>query len=426
MTCKQGGKMKNKINKIFAMTAALTLATALFFGSGAVFAETYTYPWLSSPETAVFFENSAAETAASSDILKNPVFKEILGWIDRAYVDKDPDKEKMLEGALNGLLQSLDPNSRYISPEEAKMEQDEMRGKFYGIGLQIDKKDAERITVVSVFEGSPAEKAGIKAGDVIIKIRDDAGELTIVKSTTLQTIVKKIRGAKGTKVVLTIYRSGAAEYSKIEVTRDEIKIQNVIFKKIGNTGYVRLNMFNGTAARDVKKAIDELKTLGAKNMILDLRDNPGGLLDAVDFIASGFLPAGKTIVSIKNRDGAAETTFSDGYGFYEEGPLVVLVNGGSASASELLAAAIKENGRGKLVGTTTFGKGSVQRGFPLSNGGQLRLTVAKFYSPNGNVIHGKGVEPDIEVEITDPANFKPGEPEKDPQLKKALKILNGN
>ena len=426
MTCKQGGKMKNKINKIFAMTAALTLATALFFGSGAVFAETYTYPWLSSPETAVFFENSAAETAASSDILKNPVFKEILGWIDRAYVDKNPDKEKMLEGALNGLLQSLDPNSRYISPEEAKMEQDEMRGKFYGIGLQIDKKDAERITVVSVFEGSPAEKAGIKAGDVIIKIRDDAGELTIVKSTTLQTIVKKIRGAKGTKVVLTIYRSGAAEYSKIEVTRDEIKIQNVIFKKIGNTGYVRLNMFNGTAARDVKKAIDELKTLGAKNMILDLRDNPGGLLDAVDFIASGFLPAGKTIVSIKNRDGAAETTFSDGYGFYEEGPLVVLVNGGSASASELLAAAIKENGRGKLVGTTTFGKGSVQRGFPLSNGGQLRLTVAKFYSPNGNVIHGKGVEPDIEVEITDPANFKPGEPEKDPQLKKALKILNGN
>jgi len=407
--------MKNKINKIFAMTAALTLATALFFGSGAVFAETDTYPWLSSPET-----------AASSDILKNPVFKEILGWIDRAYVDKDPDKEKMLEGALNGLLQSLDPNSRYISPEEAKMEQDEMRGKFYGIGLQIDKKDAERITVVSVFEGSPAEKAGIKAGDVIIKIRDDAGELTIVKSTTLQTIVKKIRGAKGTKVVLTIYRSGAAEYSKIEVTRDEIKIQNVIFKKIGNTGYVRLNMFNGTAARDVKKAIDELKTLGAKNMILDLRDNPGGLLDAVDFIASGFLPAGKTIVSIKNRDGAAETTFSDGYGFYEEGPLVVLVNGGSASASELLAAAIKENGRGKLVGTTTFGKGSVQRGFPLSNGGQLRLTVAKFYSPNGNVIHGKGVEPDIEVEITDPANFKPGEPEKDPQLKKALKILNGN
>src|SRR3989344_20991 len=400
MTCKQGGKMKNKINKIFAMTAALTLATALFFGSGAVFAETYTYPWLSSPETAVFFENSAAETAASSDILKNPVFKEILGWIDRAYVDKNPDK--------------------------AKMEQDEMRGKFYGIGLQIDKKDAERITVVSVFEGSPAEKAGIKAGDVIIKIRDDAGELTIVKSTTLQTIVKKIRGAKGTKVVLTIYRSGAAEYSKIEVTRDEIKIQNVIFKKIGNTGYVRLNMFNETAARDVKKAIDELKTLGAKNMILDLRDNPGGLLDAVDFIASGFLPAGKTIVSIKNRDGAAETTFSDGYGFYEEGPLVVLVNGGSASASELLAAAIKENGRGKLVGTTTFGKGSVQRGFPLSNGGQLRLTVAKFYSPNGNVIHGKGVEPDIEVEITDPANFKPGEPEKDPQLKKALKILNGN
>ena len=426
MTCKQGGKMKNKINKIFAMTAALTLATALFFGSGTVFAETDTYPWLSSPETAVFFENSAAETAASSDILKNPVFKEILGWIDRAYVDKDPDKEKMLEGVLNGLLQSLDPNSRYISPEEAKMEQDEMRGKFYGIGLQIDKKDAERITVVSVFEGSPAEKAGIKAGDVIIKIRDDAGELTIVKSTTLQTIVKKIRGAKGTKVVLTIYRSGAAEYSKIEVTRDEIKIQNVIFKKIGNTGYVRLNMFNGTAARDVKKAIDELKTLGAKNMILDLRDNPGGLLDAVDFIASGFLPAGKTIVSIKNRDGAAETTFSDGYGFYEEGPLVVLVNGGSASASELLAAAIKENGRGKLVGTTTFGKGSVQRGFPLSNGGQLRLTVAKFYSPNGNVIHGKGVEPDIEVEITDPANFKPGEPEKDPQLKKALKILNGN
>lgn len=408
------------------MMGALTLATALVFGGGAVFAETSTDFQLISPETPAFFENSAAETAASSDILKNPVFKDILDLIDVAYVDKNPDREKMLEDAINGLLQSLDPHSRYISPEEAKMERDDMRGKYYGIGAQIEKKDGERIIIAGVYEGSPAEKAGLRAGDTIVKVKDDAGEFTVTKSTTVEAVVKKIRGAKGTKVVLTIYRSGAADYLKIEVTRDEIKIQNVVFKKIGNSGYIKLNQFNGTAARDVQKAIEELKARGAKNLVLDLRDNPGGLLDIADAIASSFLPAGKTIVSIKDRNGATETTLSDGYGFYEKGPLVVLVNGGSASASELLAAAIKENGRGKIIGTTTFGKGSVQWEIPLSNGGQLRLTVAKFYSPKDNVIHGKGVEPDIEVGITDPANFKPGEPEKDPQLKKALEILNNN
>lgn len=415
------------MRKIFLI---LSLFAVLLFSGRSVYAE----PKIRPPET---IEESCELPAQAflnflkpgknelSEILKDPVFEKILDLINREYVDKNPDKEKMLESALNGILQSLDPHSRYVNPKAAKEEMEEVKGTFYGIGAQLDKKDGDYVKVVSVYENSPAEKAGLKAGDLIIKVKDNTGEITINKSTPLTDVVRKIRGEKGTKVILTIYRKDAANTQKIEITRGEIKIINVISKKIGaNIGYIKLNQFMGNSPPEIKQAIDDLKNKGAEKLILDLRDNPGGLLDAVNKIASGLLPAGNIIVSIKDRSGEAEAYISVGSGFYAEIPLVVLINGGSASASEILAAAIKENGRGKIVGTTTYGKGSVQRVIPLSNGGLLHLTIAKFYSPDGNEIHGKGVEPDVKVEITNSDNFKLGDPEKDPQLRKAMEVLN--
>lgn len=415
------------MRKIFLI---LSLFAVLLFSGRSVYAE----PKIRPPET---LEESCELPAQAFldflkpgknellEILKNPVFEKILDLINREYVDKNPDKEKILEGALNGMLQSLDPHSRYINPKAAKEEMEEVKGAFYGIGAQLNKKDGDYVKVVSVFENSPAEKAGLKAGDMIIKVKDDTGEITINKSTLLVDVVRKIKGEKGTKVVLTIYRKNAADIQKIEITRGEIKVPTVISKKIGaDIGYIKLNQFNEKSPSEIKQAIDDLKNKGAEKLILDLRDNPGGLLDAANEIASGLLPAGNIIVSVKDRSGEAETYISGSSGFYAKIPLVVLINGGSASASEILAAAIKENGRGKIIGTTTYGKGSVQRVIPLSNGGLLHLTIAKFYSPDGNEIHGKGVEPDFEVKIANSDNFKPGDPEKDPQLRKAMEILN--
>lgn len=423
------GSIKFTARKMFLI---LSLFAVLLFSGQNVYAE----PKIRPPET---LEESCEATPAQAfldflkppknellEILKDPVFEKILDLINRAYVDKNPDKEKMLEGALNGMLQSLDPHSRYVNPKKAKEELEERKGTFYGIGARLDKINGENyVKVVSVFENSPAEKAGLKAGDMIIKVKDDAGEITVTKDIPSQDVVGKIRGEKGTKVILTIYREDEADTRKIEITRDEIKVPTVISKKIGaDAGYVKLTSFNEVAPAEIKQAIDDLKNKGAEKLILDLRDNPGGLLGAVNSIASELLPAGKTIVSLRDRNGEAEAYLSGGSGFYAEIPFVVLVNGGSASASEILAAAIKENGRGKIVGTATFGKGSVQSVIPLSNGGALHLTIAKFYSPLGNEIHGKGVEPDITVGITDSVNFKPGDPEKDPQLKKAMEILS--
>ncbi len=408
---------------------ALLLSAALLFSGQTAFADK---GWeIKPPETP---EETRVEPLASlfnfgvkpknelADILEDPVLKEIINLIDRNYVDKNPNKEKMIEGALNGMLKSLDHHSHYLNPEKAKLEKESIQGEFAGIGAVLEMKNGN-VVVLDVYENSPAEKAGIKAGDIIIKVKDDSGEIAADDSVNLEDVVKRIRGAPGTKVTLTVFRKEAPSPLKIEITRGKVKIINVVSKKFNDVGYVKMAQFAEKSADDLGNAVEKLKKQGAAKIILDLRNNPGGLLSSVNDIASMFLSPAKIITSLNGRGGQIlETHISTG-GKYAEIPLVILTNGGSASASEIMAAAIKENGRGKIVGENTFGKGSVQTVVFLSNGGNIHLTIAHFYSPLGNKIHGVGVAPDVKVEITDANNFKMGDPEKDPQLKKALEIL---
>ncbi|MEK7123357.1 MAG: S41 family peptidase [Patescibacteria group bacterium] len=422
-----------KTKKFFA-SVVLILFLALGLGQNAVFAD---QGWKIRPPEApqeqeinidplASFFNFGAQKNELADISDNPALKEILELINKYYVEKSPDKEKMLEGALNGILQSLDPHSVYLNPERTKNEKEEMiTGEFAGIGARLEMKGGY-VIVVSIFENSPAEKAGLKAGDAIIKVKDEDGEITINSSLTLLDVVKKIRGKIGTKIQLTVSRQRVPGTLKIEITRGAIKIINTAAKTIGDVGYIKLNSFTNSSPKEISSAIEKLKNNGAKKLILDLRNNGGGLLNAANDIATMFLPAGKIITSLKGRGEKLLKTRVSGGGKYSEIPLVVLTNGYSASASEILAAAIKENGRGKIIGETTFGIGSVQSVITLSNGGSIHLTTAKFYSPNGNVIHEKGVSPDVEVKIENPDNFKMGDQKNDAQLAKAMELLVGS
>lgn len=375
------------------------------------------------PQTQAFFEKFAPRKNDLLEIVESPLFKTILDLINKEYVDGSPNKEKMLEGAINGMLKTLDPHSVYHNPEEYKELKEEMSGEIEGIGARL-KEENKSIIAFEVFKDSPAQKAGLEAGDIIVKVANNGNE-TLAAGKTLNEIVKEIRGKRGTKVILTVVRKGAPEPIQIEIVRNTVIIVSVEAKKIGDIGYVKLRVFGDKSLSEMKNALEKMKQDGAKKIIIDLRDNLGGRFDITMDIASLLLPKRKIIVSVKERVNN-EIYFSEG-GDFTDMPLVILTNAYSASASEILAAAVKENGRGKVIGTKTYGKGSVQRIIPLSNGGALRLTIAKFYSPNGNEIHGKGVAPDIEVEINSPAggaeNFKMGEPEKDPQLRKAIEIL---
>lgn len=409
------------------MFLILSLFAVLLLSGQSIRAENY--PQIRPPEAV---ETTPAEDLTSlfnfgdrkkestANIPQDPLWTPILDLINKNYVDENPDKQKMLEGAINGMLKALDPHSAYHNPEQYKKLTEEMSGEFEGIGARLEMA-GKSIIVIGVFDGSSAQKAGLKAGDIIVKVKDSEGEIK-TSGESLEIVVKKIRGKKETKVVLTVVRKGAPKPIQIEMTRNTVAIVSAEAEKIGDIGYVKLNVFGDKSLSETKTALEKMKKQGAQKLIIDLRGNGGGRLDMALDIASLFLPKNKTIVSIKERVKTI-TYLSDGGGFTDT-PLVILTNAYSASASEILAAAIKENGRGKIVGTTTYGKGSVQSVISLSNGGALRLTIAKFYSPNGNEIHGKGVAPDVEVEIKDEENFKIGDAEKDPQLRKAMEILD--
>ncbi len=358
----------------------------------------------------------------STDLCKNPLFNEVLGHIRNKYVEKNINNKKMLEGAINGMLQSLDPYTIYLGPEETQLYKTRLTNEFYGIGTSVEKEGNE-IIIISVIEKSPADKAGLKAGDSVIKVKDDNGE-TLTKNLTLTSFVLKVRGEKGTKVVLTIYREGIPDLLEIEIIRDKIEIPGVTIKKFDDVGYIKLHSFNLKTPWEVADAMENFKKERIAKLIIDVRDNSGGLMDAVIDVASLFLPNDEPIMQIVGRDTSTiELIFSSLIGTPSNIPLTILVNERSASASEILAAAIKENKRGKIIGKKTFGKGSVQRVIPLSDGGEIHITIARFYSPDRNAIYGVGVEPDIQVFITDPLNFELGNPEKDPQLKKAIESM---
>lgn len=322
----------------------------------------------------------------------------------------DVSDDVLISGAVKGMVNSIgDPYSLYMDAKMYKELSIETKGSFGGVGIVLGSKD-NVLTVVAPIEGTPSDKAGIMSGDQIIKIDGQA-----TKELGVDEAVKMIRGSEGSQVTLTINRVGQ-ELTDYTLMRSNIKINTVSGKMLdGGIGYVRLSMFNENTGSDLLSKLQELEGQGMQGMILDLRNNPGGLLEESIKVAGHFVPKGP-VVSVVRKDGTKKTRFSALEGI--KYPLVILVNGGSASASEIVAGAVQDTGAGILVGTKTFGKGSVQTVFPLGDESALKLTIAKYFTPNDRSIHGVGLEPDIKVEM--PAIKEDG---KDLQLEKAMEVL---
>lgn len=320
-------------------------------------------------------------------------FSEVLSLIQKSYVDEVESKD-LVQGAIVGMLKTLDPHSSYMPPEVYKEVQVETEGSFGGLGIEITIKDGQ-LTVVSPIEDTPAFQAGIKAGDQILKVN---GEPT--RDITLLEAVNKMRGPIGTKVTITIMRDEFAEPKDFEINRAIIKIKSVKWKMLeDNIGYIRLSSFHKTTADEAEDALKELVKNQMAGLILDLRNNPGGLLDQAVKVTDLFLKEGELIVYTKGRVETQNLRFvSHGKGSYLGFPMVVLVNAGSASASEIVSGALQDLGRSVILGSKTFGKGSVQTIIPLSDGSGLRLTTSKYYTPKGRSIQEKGILPDIVVE----------------------------
>ena len=332
----------------------------------------------------------SAETEGYDEL---KVFSEVLSMVQKNYVEETKTKD-LVYGAIRGMLNTLDPHSSFMTPEMYREIQVDTKGEFGGLGIQIGTKD-NRLTVIAPIDGTPAERAGIKAGDFIVKVDD----LT-TKDMTLMEAVQNMRGPKGSKVTLTILREGADNPLTFNLVREIIKIDSVKSKMLeSNIGYVQLTQFQEMTSRDLASALKKLKEAKAQALILDLRNNPGGLLTAAVETTELFLPPGKTIVSIKGRDPKKD---KDDYLSSNQNPddkynIIVLVNEGSASASEIVSGALQDWGRAVILGTQTFGKGSVQTILQLNDGSGLRLTTAKYYTPKGRSIQNVGITPDIIV-----------------------------
>jgi carboxyl-terminal processing protease len=372
----------------------------------------------------LYVHNVSAITNKTYEKLK--VFTDVLEIVKKSYVE-DVKTEDLISGAIEGMLNSLDPYSAYYTPEMYREFQVETKGSFGGVGMEISIQDGI-LTVIAPIEDTPAYRAGIQAGDKILKINDEP-----TKGLSLIECVRRLRGDKGTKVTITIIREGFTQMEDVTIVRDIINIQSVKFKTLEKGyGQLRISQFQAKTSADAKEALEALQREnpeGLSGLILDLRNNPGGLLDQAVEVTDLFLDSG-LIVTVKGRDGEEQMVFSA----HREGtmppwPMVILVNQGSASASEIVAGALQDYGRGVIMGSTTFGKGSVQTIIPLDDGSGIKLTTARYYTPNNRSIHEQGIQPDIPLQtqvvplktitkITDEKN-------KDPQLDRALEQLKG-
>ena len=364
-----------------------------------------------------FFLNSA--NSAEIDIYKKiDLFGEVLEKINKEYVDEINQSESM-DSAINGLLQSLDPYSSYMSPEIFQEMQTETSGEFGGLGIEVSM-EAGVVKVITPIDDTPASKAGIKAGDFIVKIDN-----VQVQGKSLSEAVDLMRGLVGTDIELTVRRRGVKKALVFKITREIIEVQSVKSDLLeNNIGYIRLTSFNDNSSDQIKKQIKKLtKNENLKAFILDLRNNPGGLLSQAIKISDFFLDNGE-IVSTKGKKKSENRKWFARKGDITEGKtLVVLINYGSASASEIVAGALKDHKRAVIIGENSYGKGSVQSIIPLKNKGAIRLTVAKYYLPSGKSISEVGVRPDIEVnEEGDDFRIKT---DTDNQLNYAIKLLNG-
>ncbi|OGL38363.1 MAG: hypothetical protein A2149_06170 [Candidatus Schekmanbacteria bacterium RBG_16_38_11] len=326
---------------------------------------------------------------------KLSVFTQALTLIKGQYVDADKvkDDKDLIYGAIKGMVDTLDPHSSFMTPDMFKEMQIETQGKFGGVGIQIATVK-NQLTVISPIDDTPAFKAGIKALDKILKIN---GEPT--QHMSLSEAVKKMRGPKGTKVTITIMRDSFKEPKDFVLERDIIKIKSVKTKVFDDIGYLRITQFQEDTSDELDKALKEFLNLKVKALVLDLRNNPGGLLNMASEVCDRFLGDGKLLVYTVDRLGKKDLEFiSKKKPLFPNYPMVTLVNSGSASASEIVAGALQDWGRGVIMGIKTFGKGSVQTVIPLSDGSALRLTTARYYTPKGRLIQETGIVPDIEVE----------------------------
>ena len=363
--------------------------------------------------------NSSYSYSANELYEKIDLFGEVLEKIKKDYVD-DVNQSEMIDSAINGVLQSLDPYSAYMSPELFKEMQTDTRGEFGGLGIEIGM-EAGVVKVISPIDDTPAANAGIKAGDYIVKI---AGEQ--VQGKSLMEAVKLMRGPVGTSIELTVRRKNVKKPLEFEITRKIIEVKSVNFEILGknkNLGYVRLKSFNENSDKQFLNTIKKFeKNPKIKGYIFDLRNNPGGLLTQAINITDFILDDGE-IVSTKGRIASETRKFFARKGDeIKNKPIIVLINNGSASASEIFAGALKDHKRAIILGENSYGKGSVQSIIPLRNGGGMRLTISKYYLPSGNSISQVGVNPDIVVEESED-NFKINS-QSDNQLNYAIKLFN--
>ena len=321
-------------------------------------------------------------------------FTNILAIVRKNYVDEVNTKD-LLTGAINGMLHSMDPHSAYLTPDLYKELQMDTQGKFGGLGIEITTRNGV-LTVVSPIEDTPAHRAGIKPGDQIIKIEDE-----FTKDMTLMQAVKRMRGPKGSKITISIKREGVSDFLSFTLVRDTIRVQSVRSRVLEEGyGYIRLAHFQERSDRDLQKALESLRSEkgGMRGLVLDLRNNPGGLLTQAVRIADLFLDSGLIVYTEGRLENQRQKYFARKEGSWTEFPMVVLVNGGSASASEIVAGALQDHKRAVVLGTKTFGKGSVQTILPLDDNSALRLTTARYFTPKGRSIQATGITPDIVME----------------------------
>jgi len=348
---------------------------------------------LQSPMIAV---GASARAAASADTYRQlNLFSDIFERVRAHYVEK-PDDSKLIESAINGMLSGLDPHSSYMDAKSFRDMQVQTRGEFGGLGIEVTQEEG-LIKVVAPIDDTPAAKAGVRAGDIITHLDGEA-----VQGLSLNQAVDKMRGQVNTKIQLRITRKGAEKPIEVTIVRDVIRVKSVRSRVEDDVGYIRVSSFNEQTTDGLKKAINDITAQippeKLKGFVLDLRNNPGGLLDQAISVSDTFLERGE-IVSTRGRDAEETQRFNARPGdMIKNRPLIVLINGGSASASEIVAGALQDQKRATIIGTRSFGKGSVQTIIPLGSGnGALRLTTARYYTPSGKSIQAKGITPDIEV-----------------------------
>ncbi len=366
-----------------------------------------------------FFQTNLVSSSEEDDIYKKiDIFSEVLDKINKEFVD-DVNQSEAMDAAINGVLQSLDPYSAYMTPELYESMQTETSGEFGGLGIEVSM-EAGVIKVITPMDDSPAAKAGVKAGDYIVRINDIQ-----VQGKSLSEAVDIMRGPVGTDIEITVRRRGERKALIFNITREKIKVASVKSEILEDqTGYIRLTSFNENSGDQIKNKIKEFKkNEKIQNYILDLRNNPGGLLSQAIKITDFFIDSGEIVSTKSKRKYESRKFFAKKGDLIDGNTIVVLINYGSASASEIVAGALKDHKRAIIIGENSYGKGSVQSIIPLKNKGAIRLTVSKYYLPSGKSISEIGVSPDIEV-AEGSSNFRINT-DSDNQLQFALKLLNG-